>query len=206
MTRGFWTRVLGHDEWTLIDRRRRAWAWVAVGVIVLAACSSSSGDTPRVNRSRTTAPSTTVAPPTSTPTVPYQVKRGDTLGSIARFFGISSAAIVAANQLANPDRLTEGQVLQIPPAPPPQLTVTPAVAVAGERFTFGVSSAKAGERIVFEIHTPSGGKFTGSPHTATQDGSVLASYISSGDGPGTYTVVATGDRGTSVQATYRLLG
>lgn len=138
--------------------------------------------------------------------MPYTVKRGDTLAAIARNFGISSAAIIAANQLANPDRLTEGQVLQIPPVPPPTLTITPTDAVSGERFTFAVSSARAGEKIVFEIRTPSGGTFTGSPHTATQDGSVIASYISSGDGPGTYTVVATGDRGTSVQATYRLLG
>jgi LysM repeat protein len=196
---------LRHDETTLIDRRRRVWALAAGGVILFAACTSS-GDTPRANRSRTTAPATTVAPPTTTPTIPYTVKRGDTLAAIARFFGISRAAIVATNQLANEDRLTEGQILQIPPAPPPQLTITPTDAVAGERFTFALISAKDGEKIVFEIHTPEGGKFTGSPHTATQDGAVLASYISSGDAPGTYTVVATGDRGTTAQATYRLLG
>jgi LysM repeat protein len=198
---------LGHDGATLTDRRRRVYALAAGGVIVFAACSSSSSSEPtKANRSRTTVPPTTAAPATTTPTVPYQVKRGDTLAAIARVFGIPKAAIVAANQLANEDRLTEGQILQIPPAPPPQLTITPTDAVAGERFTFALISAKAGETITFEIHRPGGGKFTGSPKTATQEGGVIASYISSGDAPGTYTVVAAGDRGTSVQATYRLLG
>jgi LysM repeat protein len=204
--RGFRIAALGHDEATLNDRRR-AWALAAGGVILLlAACTSSSGDTPKVKRPRTTAPPTVVPPPTTVPTIPYTVKRGDTLAAIAGHFAISSASIISTNQIANPDRLTEGQVLQIPPAPPPQLTVTPNVAVAGDRFTFAVIDARPNEKIVFEIHRPGGGKFTGSPHTATQEGAVFAGYISAGDGPGTYTVVATGDRGTSVQATYRLLG
>jgi hypothetical protein len=35
---------------------------------------------------------------------------------------------------------------------------------------------------------------------------VTASYNSAGDGPGTHTVVATGDGGTSVRAAYLVLG
>jgi LysM repeat protein len=177
-------------------------------VIVVAGCTTATGDNAKSPRSKSTsASSTTVAPTTTTtPSIAYQVKRGDTLTSIAKFFGVSSATIAAANQLANGDRLTEGQVLQIPPTPPPQVTVTPPDAVAGTVFTFTVASAKAGEVVTFEIVTPSGGIFTGQPHTASQDGTVTTTYHSSGDAPGTYKVVATGDRGTSVETTYRLLG
>lgn len=63
----------------------------------------------------------------------YRVRKGDTLGRIAkRFYGDAGrfTLIVAANTLPNPDRLTVGQELVIPdadaapptpaPAPPPQ--------------------------------------------------------------------------------------
>jgi LysM repeat protein len=176
------------------------------GVIVFAACGLTESDESRTSPSRTTAPPTTVAPPTTAPPVTYQVKRGDTLTSIARFFGVSSAAIVAANQLGDVDRLTEGQVLQIPPTPPPQVTVTPPEGIAGNELTFTVTSAKSGETVTFEIRGPGGFVFRGSPHTAPEDGSVTTTYDSSGDSKGTYTVVATGDRGTSVEGRYRLLG
>lgn len=64
----------------------------------------------------TTAPPTTVPPPTSS-TVPtsYVVQAGDTLTKIANQFGTTVAAIVELNQLTDPDRLSEGQVLQLPP-------------------------------------------------------------------------------------------
>jgi LysM repeat protein len=177
----------------------------AAGVIVLAACACTSSEG-RSKPSRTTAPATTAAPPTTAPPVTYQVKRGDTLTSIARFFGVSSAAIVAANQLADVDRLTEGQLLQIPPTPPPQVTVTPPEGIAGNQFIFTVTSAKTGEAVTFEIRGPGGSVFRGSPHTAAEDGAVTTTYDSSGDAKGTYTVVATGDRGTAVEGRYRLLG
>lgn len=126
--------------------------------------------------------------------------------SIARFFGLSPAIIAEANQLANNDRLVAGQVLTIPPTPPPQLTVTPEAAPPGHVFTFTLTGVKVGETVIIEIVNPSGGIFTGQPHTAPQEGTVTASYISSGDGPGSYRVVATGDRGTSMEASYRILG
>jgi LysM repeat protein len=179
------------------------------GVIVLAACDSAPGNTERSTRSKNAATSSTVAPTTTTtppPAISYQIKRGDTLTSIAKLFGVSSATILAANQLPNGDRLTEGQVLQIPPHPPAQLTVTPPDVVSGTPLTLAVTSAKAGEIITFEIVAPDGSIFTGSPHTASQEGSVSTTYHTSGDDSGTYNVVATGDRGTSVQASYRLLG
>jgi LysM repeat protein len=181
-------------------------ALAASGVIVLAACASEHTDNPKSTRSTTAPTSSTVAPTTTTPATTYQVKRGDTLTSIAKFFGVSTAAILAANQLGNADRLTEGQVLQIPPQPPAQLTVTPPDTIAGTALTLTVVSAKAGESITFEIVAPDGGIFTGSPHTASQDGSVMTSYNTSGDNSGTYRVVATGDRGTSLEASFRILG
>jgi LysM repeat protein len=172
-------------------------------VVVIAACETETRSAPR---STTTAPTTAAPTTTTTPAMTYAVKRGDTLSSIARFFGLSQQTIIDANQPLNPDRLTEGQVLKIPPPPPAGLTITPPEAPPGEEFKFGVTGAKAGETVIFEINTPTGGKFTGQPHTASQQGTVSASYNSSGDNPGTYEVVANGDRGTSLRANYRVLG
>ncbi len=62
----------------------------------------------------------------------YTVRRGDTLGGIARrFYGATSrfSLIVSANRIANPDRLRVGQKLLLPDVPegarashPPQRT------------------------------------------------------------------------------------
>lgn len=46
----------------------------------------------------------------------YVVQLFDTLGAIAENFGTTVEALVAANNLANPDQLEVGQVLIIPPA------------------------------------------------------------------------------------------
>jgi LysM repeat protein len=183
----------------------------AVGVAVLAGCGTAStepGRSAQAENAAANAPATTAAAPTTTtaPPITYQVKRGDTLTAIARFFGVSSAAIDAANQLGGGDRLTEGQVLQIPPSPPAGLNVTPPDGIAGMVFTFTVTGAKVGEAVTFQVVAPGGGTFSGSPHTAAQDGSVSASYRTDGDAAGKYDVVATGDRGTSLRSSYRLLG
>lgn len=44
----------------------------------------------------------------------HTVRSGDTLFSIARTYGVTVAEIVAANALANPNRILPGQVLTIP--------------------------------------------------------------------------------------------
>lgn len=44
----------------------------------------------------------------------YTVKRGDTLGRIARDHGVSVAVLAAANDIANPNLIFPGQVLVIP--------------------------------------------------------------------------------------------
>lgn len=175
----------------------------AGATVVLAACGgdSTSDATPTTKPSQTTAAPTT----TTAPEVTYEVRPGDTLTSIAEFFGLSNATLAEANQLENQDHLTEGQVLVIPAIAPPELTVTPDVGQAGETFTLTLTGAKAGEVIIFEIEGPGPDTFTGSPHRASPEGEATASYLSSGDDPGAYTVTATGDRGTSSRASYRVL-
>jgi LysM repeat protein len=44
----------------------------------------------------------------------YTVQAGDTLGAIADQFGVTVDAIVAANDLANPDLIQPGDTLTIP--------------------------------------------------------------------------------------------
>ena len=55
-------------------------------------------------------PTTTSAGPSA-----YQVQRGDTVTSIAAHFGVRAGDLVSFNHLSNPDRLTPGQTLLIPP-------------------------------------------------------------------------------------------
>jgi N-acetylmuramoyl-L-alanine amidase/LysM repeat protein len=55
---------------------------------------------------------TSRAAPTNTST--YVVKVGDTVSSISRAFGVSEAALVQANHLANPSVILAGQTLQLP--------------------------------------------------------------------------------------------
>ena len=82
------------------------------------------GTAPAATAAPTAAPSTaapTQAPVTTAPTaVPgngtYTVQLGDTLASIGRKFGITAAAIQAANGISNADFIWVGQTLVIPGA------------------------------------------------------------------------------------------
>lgn len=59
-----------------------------------------------------------VKPPVVTPggaTTTYTVQAGDTLFKIAQAFGVTVAAMVTANNIANPSLIKPGQVLTIPP-------------------------------------------------------------------------------------------
>jgi len=148
-----------------------------------------------------TSPNTTS---TTAGPISYQVKRGDTLTTIARQFGVTVQAILALNQVPNPDRLAEGQTLVIPPRPPVALEVTPTEGPVGQGFQLKLTGAKAGESVTFDITSPKG-KFTGRPHTASADGTVTATYQTSiADASGMYTVVANGSEGTTAQATFRV--
>ncbi|TAK14150.1 MAG: LysM peptidoglycan-binding domain-containing protein [Anaerolineae bacterium] len=80
-------------------------------------------------------------PPAPTPDAPhplpdlrenpetYIVQPGDTLGIVANAYGIALDALIAANALADPNLLSVGQVLEIPPpqpaAPGPALKLIP---------------------------------------------------------------------------------
>lgn len=75
-----------------------------------------------------------VTPPPSTPggTVIYVVQPGDFLARIARQFNTTVAAIVAANNIANPNLIFPGQQLVIPTGgvtPPPVATSIPVTVV-----------------------------------------------------------------------------
>jgi|GEM_PF-519081 len=61
-------------------------------------------------------PDTTLDPDTAA--ARYEVQPGDTLFAIAQQFGVTVDAIVAANGIADPDLITVGAVLLIPPAQP----------------------------------------------------------------------------------------
>ena len=153
----------------------------------------------------TTTPSSTPAPaPTTGSPTQYLIMQGDTITSIARQFGVTAGAIVAANQLADPDQLTVGQALVIPPRPPVQLLVDPVTTTPGVSVRFRLGGAKPEEQVTFTVHCPSG-QFTGPPHAAADDGTVTASYTPQADArPGVCTVTGSGDGGTGAQAEFRI--
>ena len=61
-----------------------------------------------------TPPPAPAAPDTSATPATYTVAPGDTLGSIARRFGLTTGQLAAANNILNPDRIYYGQALIIP--------------------------------------------------------------------------------------------
>ena len=68
----------------------------------------------------------------------YRVKKGDTLGEIARqFYGDSARfpLIVAANSIPDPDRLTIGQALIVPDLLAPARTSTRPAALSDQRLS-----------------------------------------------------------------------
>lgn len=194
----------------------RAGSWIAVIMLLTSACSGGGTKQPRKSvqppsSTTVTAPRSkalpTVAVPATSTTVPsntYVLKAGDTLTAIAKRFGVPVAAIVAANHLANADRLVAGQKLRIPPVPPIRLVITPSEAQVGADFRLKLTGSKSSEVVTFEIDSPKR-KYTGAPHVASADGVVTAIYHSSiGDATGVYNVVAKGKGGTSARATFRV--
>ncbi len=67
----------------------------------------------------------------------YVVKQGDSIYSIARTYGASTAEIIQANGLTNPGRLVIGQALVIPP--PDTYTVKPGESLYTISRMFGIS-------------------------------------------------------------------
>ncbi len=96
--------------------------------VVGAACGGEDGARstlpPIVTTSTTTS---TIATTTTYPEV-YEVQPGDTIGIIARKFGVSIEAIVEVNNLRNRNDIQSGQKLKLPPNP--ALTSTTIAGVA----------------------------------------------------------------------------
>jgi LysM repeat protein len=175
-------------------------------VVLLAGCSTShSRSAPQTGTAANGASTTIRAKPTTPTTVPlvrYRVKRADTLAAIAARFRVSIDAIVFVNHVADPNRVTEGQVLRIPPSPPLRFVVKPSVGPPGGAFQIDLTGARPAEMIRFEIDSPTG-KYRGRPHTASTDGTVTATYQTAAVDPsGIYEVVATGNSGTTARAIF----
>lgn len=113
-------------------------AVAATAAVLAAACGGGSGPTtatrpadeqPTAEVQGVTAAPTAVANPTPEPVTAdgvHVVEAGELLGGIAARYGVSLDAIVAANDLADPNLLHIGQELVIPaPAPPTEGSVTP---------------------------------------------------------------------------------
>jgi LysM repeat protein len=80
--------------------------------------------TPLPTASQTRAPTNTATATVEaspTPTI-HVVAKGEVLSAIAKRYGVSVAAIAAANELTNPDALKIGQALLIPLPPTPSPT------------------------------------------------------------------------------------
>jgi LysM repeat protein len=187
----------------LVLNCNRSLVTCVVLVALVSGCSSRSSSATK-GRADTT---TTLSVATTTTTVPllrYRVRAGDTLLAIAQRLRVSVASIMARNHLTNPDRVTVGQSLVIPPRPPLALTVSPARGHAGDGFELRLTGAAPGETIVYEVKSPMG-TFKGQPHTASDAGAVSATYQTSfGDRAGVYKVTATGNRGTTIGASFRV--
>jgi hypothetical protein len=61
-----------------------------------------------------------------------------------------------------------------------------------------------GEKVKFEIRKPNGRAFSGPTHDVAPDGTVSAKYETTSDPPGDYSVKATGEKGTTAEATFQL--
>jgi LysM repeat protein len=84
--------------------------------------------TPSRTPTRTNTPSPTYPPAYPTNFVPdtYAIQRGDTLSEIAKRFGLSLAALMAANNIQDANQIAVGQVLVIKngtSTPPPPIVI-----------------------------------------------------------------------------------
>lgn len=181
---------------------------VIVATVLLVGVGGGSDDRGEGTKSRDAQSETTRASSTTSTTTrapfTYSVKPGDTLTALALFFGISKADIIAANPNLDPDRLVEGQSLVIPSPRAVKLVVKPRKVVVGGSLRLKLTGVNEFENVTFEFQRPTA-PFVGPPHSASERGVVTTTYqLGIADPPGTYTVIARGDQGTLVQATFRV--
>lgn len=92
---------------------------------VAAACGDDGTATGTLPPIVTTTTSTTLPPTTTTIPKRYKVQNGDTLGAIARRFGLDYSELLTLNNISNPDHIFRGQNLKIPPPTTTTSTVPP---------------------------------------------------------------------------------
>jgi LysM repeat protein len=195
------------------DRRRRV-PPVAIGIALLVVVSAGAvvaltrlgddGEDDAVPATGSSSTTSTTRPPPTTTTEPrptsYVVQQGDNLTAIANEFRVAPTALALLNRLTDQDRLTPGQRLEIPPAPPLRLRVQPATTIPASSVRIVLTGARPGESLTFEIRKPDG-VFRGSPHLASTEGRVETSYtVDADDVPGFYVIAARGDLGTELEA------
>jgi LysM repeat protein len=140
---------------------------------------------------------------TTTPPTTYVVQRGDTLTKIAKQYHTSVGAIVSTNQLRDPDNLTEGQQLTMPPPSATRIEAKMVDDADGASVGLTLVGAQPSELVTFVITLPDGSTYTGTPHSASGYGVVTTKYIAD-IGTGVYTVTATGERGTNAELAFHL--
>lgn len=130
------------------------------------------------------------APPPPPPRQ-YEVARGDTIDSIARAHGTTPQALIGANpQLANPDLLYPGDVLDLPASPPADGASGVSAKVTGEDATkTGTEANGTGSKGEVTVGVSDGGVEVGGRQTRTTtttdaDGTKSTSGTSSGLGFG----------------------
>ncbi len=140
-----------------------------VALTLLASGCATGGSTGDINPVKLVI--TPVATPTETQPVPatpapvtYTVKSGDTLSGIADLFGVTVDDIVRINNIADPNSLSEGQVLTIPGRPITTATPGPnALASPGQTAQPGTPGATATPVLPPPDVTPPLGPTTGGP-------------------------------------------
>jgi LysM repeat protein len=86
----------------------------AIVPIAVASCGDDGGSAATLPPIVTVSTTTTIFITTTTVREFYIVKRGDTLGKIAKAFQVRLADIMAINGITNADDIQAGQELQIP--------------------------------------------------------------------------------------------
>jgi LysM repeat protein len=97
--------------------RARLWGLAGVAALLpLAAvsCGDNTASSATLPPIVTVSTTTTIVITTTTVQLYYTVKRGDTLGKIAKAFQVRIADLMALNGIPNADDIQAGQELQIP--------------------------------------------------------------------------------------------
>jgi LysM repeat protein len=127
----------------------------------------------------------------------YEVRAGDSIGSVAAEFGVARSVLEKANQLRSGDSLDAGRQLIIPAASAVNVRVTPGHGPRGTTFTIRLSGAQPGEYVHVTIRGPAS-ESTAAASTADDGGTAVVTYTPTvnGDLPGDFAVLATGGQGT----------